>query len=117
MKVEIDGKEISFGFGLYFLGKAQGVLGLELVELLASLKTRADIVDLMYVSAKTEAYLDDKIFVYSKRDWVDLFINDTAEVKVITDWEVEFVKSVQGLFNLKQEDTESETNLTVEKKK
>jgi hypothetical protein len=108
MKVDINGKQIKFGFGLYFLGKAQSHFNKDLGSLLTGLKNRVDIVDLMYVSAKSEAYLDDEPFEYTKREWVKLFIDDNVSDDTITQWETKFAESIKGLIPILDEDKNDE---------
>ena len=101
MKLEYKGQELSFEFGLHFLGKAQSALGyLDFNELLKNIKSRADIVDLMYVSAKDSAFLDDKPFNITKREWVNAFESDEIQSNKIVEWEGLFVESINGIFGL-----------------
>ena len=60
MTIKINGKDIKFGFGLYFIGKAQSEKDTDLQGLLKSIKTVSDVIDLMYIDAKTEASPDLK---------------------------------------------------------
>lgn len=102
-------QEIGFSFGLYFLGKAQGFLGVsDFNELIQSLKTRADIVDMMYVSAKTYAKRKGQPFNVTLDEWVTSFEADEIQVDNITKWESLFVESVNGVFGLNKESEESE---------
>lgn len=73
MKESINGNEISFGYGLYFLGKAQKEYDTDLNGLLKSLVKNpiADMVDLMYYSAKCEAELDEVKLPITKRQLLE----------------------------------------------
>lgn len=96
---------LNFEFGLHFLGKAQSALGYsDFNELLQNIKTRADIVDLMFISAKDAAYLDDKTFNITKREWVTAFESNEIEVEKVTEWENKFVESINGIFKLPKEE-------------
>lgn len=103
MVVNIKGKDIKFGFGLYFLGKAMKDQNTDLQGILNSISKNpiADMVDLMYFSAKCEAELDDVKLQISKRD----FLEHLEEVKdfqntegILAKWANAFVESIKGNF-------------------
>ena len=105
MTLEYKGKEIGFSFGLYFLGKAQGFLGVsDFNELIQSLKTRADIVDMMYISAKTYAKRKEQYFNVTLDEWVTSFESDEISVDKITEWESLFVEKINDVFGLSKEE-------------
>lgn len=100
-------QEIGFSFGLYFLGKAQGFFGVsDFNELIQSLKTRADIVDMMYMSAKTYAKRKEQSFNITLDEWVTSFEANEIEVDKITEWESLFVEKINDVFGLTKEEEE-----------
>ena len=77
MKADINGKEIGFSHGLYFIGKAQKELGKDLFELVDELgkNTLSFLPDLMYLSIKVDAELDDKQPLIKKREFIEYLEN------------------------------------------
>ena len=107
MTLEYKEQNLGFEFGLYFLGKAQGFLGYsDFNELLQSLKTRADIVELMYVSAMTYAKIEKKPFDISLRDWINAFESNEIEATKITEFEGLFVESIEGAFGIEKDNVD-----------
>lgn len=111
MIIKIKGYNIKFGFGLYFLGKAQKENNTDLNGLLKSLAKNpiADMVDLMYYSAKCEAELDDVKLQITKRD----LLNHLEEIKDfdntdghIAKWSSGLMESIKG--NFLPENTETD---------
>lgn len=121
MKLSIKGNDIKFGYGLYFLGKAQKELGTDLQGLLNSISKNpiSDVVDLMWLSAKLEAELDDVKLPISKRDFVTYleetkdFDNDNGNV---SNWVKGFMDTIKDNF-LPKEDAQEETEEADTKKK
>lgn len=120
MTINIDGNEIKFGFGLYFIGKAQSFFDTDLKGLLTRTKNNMDVAELMYISAKSEAFLDEKPFSYSIRDWISLFETDKVGNEVLTDWQTVFIDSIKGHFLPEDNTTDievvDEEEVTVKKK-
>lgn len=111
MVINIKGKEVKFGFGLYFLGKAQKHNDTDLNGLLQSLIKNpiADMVDLMYYSAKCEAELDDVELGISKRDFLEHLesVNDFTNTDgYLAKWSGNLVESIKGNF-LPEDDTKA----------
>ena len=73
MKADINGKEIGFSNGLYFIGKAQQELGKDLFQLVEELgkNTLSFLPDLMWLSIKVDAELDDKLPLITKREFIE----------------------------------------------
>ena len=73
MKANINGKEVGFSYGLYFIGKAQEETGKELYEIVNSLSKNALslIPDLMYLSISIDAQLDGKKPAITKREFIE----------------------------------------------
>jgi len=73
MKANIKGNEIGFSNGLYFIGKAQEELGKDLFQLVEALgnNTLSFLPDLMWLSIKVDAELDDKQPLISKREFIE----------------------------------------------
>ena len=94
MKAEINGKEIGFSNGLYFIGKAQRELGYDLFQLVEELgkNTLSFLPDLMWLSIRVDAELDDKQPAISKREFIEYLENskDLSDDKGIG---ARFVKS------------------------
>lgn len=103
MIVTIKGHNIKFGYGLYFLGKAMKQQDTDLQGLLSSISKNpiADIVDLMYFSAKCEAELDEVKLQITKRDFLD-YLEETNDFKndqgLIAMWANSFTESLKGNF-------------------
>ena len=98
MVINIKEHDIKFGFGLYFLGKAQSHNNVDLNGLLQGLKNNTDIIDLMFLSAKTEAYLDEIDFPLTRREFVEFFTTGKDSLKLIKEWELQFVEDIKGHF-------------------
>lgn len=103
MIIEINGHNIKFGFGLYFLGKAQKENDTDLGGLLQSIVKNpvADMVDLMYYSAKCEAELDDVKLAISKREFLEFLEanNDFQNTDgYLAEWSKKLVESVKVMF-------------------
>lgn len=103
MVVKINGHDIKFGFGLYFLGKAQKEQNTDLNGLLQSLVKNpiADMVDLMFYSAKCEAEIDEVELKITKRD----FLTHLEETKdfdntdgLLAQWSNKFIETIKGNF-------------------
>lgn len=107
MTINFKEHKIKFGFGLYFLGKAQSDKGVDLNGLLQGIKNNVDIIDLMYISAKTEAYLDEINLPFTRREFISYFEENRDFDKHIKEWELKFVESVKGHFLPKEEDSEN----------
>lgn len=109
MEVKINDKTVKFGYGLYFLGKAQKQWNTDLQGLLQSIVKNpiADMIDLMYFSAKCEAELDDVGISLTKREFVEHlekikdFHNDQG---VLATFVKGLVESIQGNFLPEQEE-------------
>jgi len=103
MTVTINGHDVKFGFGLYFLGKAQKEFNVDLNGLLNSLMINpiADMIDLMYYSAKCEAELDEVKLQVSKREFLT-FLEETKDFKktdgILAEWSNKFVDNIKGNF-------------------
>lgn len=103
MVLKIKGKDIRFGFGLYFLGKAQKENGTDLMGLLQSLQKNpiSDMVDLMYFSAKCEAELDEKELEITKREFLE-HLEETKDFHntdgVIARWSKGLMETISGNF-------------------
>ncbi len=103
MTINIKGHSVKFGVGLYFLGKAQKENDTDLGGLLQSIAKNpvADMVDLMYYSAKCEAELDDINIPISKRDFLE-FLEENDDFKNtdghLAKWSNDLVKSVKVMF-------------------
>lgn len=110
MTLEVKGNSIVFGFGLYFLGKAQSDKKTDLNGLLKGLVNNTDVIDLMYISAKTEAYLDEKDLSFNRREFIDLILSDENSLTLIEKWSNEFVESVKGHFLPQEESEDSKEN-------
>lgn len=104
MTIDFKEHKIKFGFGLYFLGKAQSDKGVDLNGLLQGIKNNVDIIDLMYISAKTEAYLDEVNLPFTRREFITHFEENSDFNKSIKDWELKFVESIKGHFLPSEED-------------
>jgi len=111
MTVDINGNPIKFGVGLYFLGKAQKEYNVNLAGLLSSLIKNpiADMVDLMYFSAKCEAEIDEVKLNISKREFIT-FLEQTKDFDntdgILAEWSGLFVKSIKGSFLPEIEDND-----------
>lgn len=118
MVKDIAGHNIKFGFGLYFLGKAQKKWQTDLDGLLKGLVKYpiANMVDLMWYSAQCEAELDGKELAISKRDFIT-FLEQTNDYQdeegYLATWSNQFVESVKGVFGI---DAEQEIEEDVKKK-
>ena len=108
MKADINGKEIGFSNGLYFIGKAQQQLGKDLFQLVEELgkNTLSFLPDLMWLSIKVDAELDDKQPSITKREFneylensKDLSNNEGIGARFVS----EFSNSIKT--NLPQEET------------
>jgi len=103
MIIKIKGIDVKFSVGLYFLGKAQKEYNTDLQGLLNSLikNPLADMVDLMYYSAKCEAQLDDIEVPITKREFVS-YLEDSNDFQktdgVLAEWSKKFVESIRGNF-------------------
>lgn len=121
MILNIKGNDIKFGYGLYFLGKAQKENNTDLNGLLQSLVKNpiADMVDLMYYSAKCEAELDEVKLSISKRDLLDYLEqnNDFNNADgALSKWSAKLVESVKGLFTVNETETATKDEELVKKK-
>ena len=109
MKINIKGDDIKFGFGLYFLGRAQKERNQDLGELLNSVAKNplSDAVDLMWMSAKIEAELDEVTLPIKKRDFID-YLDETEDFKkndgLIATWANSFIETIKGNFLPEVED-------------
>jgi len=118
MILKIKDKDVKFGFGTYYLGKALKENNTDISGLLESISKNpiADMVDLMYFSAKCEAELDDVKVPITKREFVD-FLEETKDFKnddgVLSKWSKALIESIRGNF-LPEED--KEVNEVAEKK-
>ena len=119
MIANIKGHSIKFGYGLYFLGKAQKEHNTDLQGLLQSLLKNpiADMVDLMYYSAKCEAELDEVNLKITKRE----FLTHLEETKDFDDtngllakWSNSLVGTIKG--NFLPEESEDKIDSDAEKK-
>jgi len=120
MVLQIKGHDIKFGFGLYFLGKAQKEYHTDLNGILQSLIKNpiSDMVDLMFFSAKCEAELDDINLPISKRDFLNYLEenNDFDNLNgALSKWSQNFVETIKGNF-LPQQEEEKEVEEETEKK-
>ena len=103
MLINIKGKDVKFGFGLYFLGKAMKNQDTDLQGILTSISKHpiADMVDLMYFSAKCEAELDNVELQISKRDFLE-HLEATNDFKntdgLLAEWANKFTESLKGNF-------------------
>lgn len=114
MKFEINGQEIGFSHGLYFIGKAQEVFKKDLFELVGTLgsNTLSFLPDLMYLSLKVDAELDDKEPKISKREFIEWIetTKDLANDKGLgAKFVSEFTKSIKS--NLPEEKVEAEEDV------
>lgn len=120
MRIEISGKEILLGHGLYFLGKAQKKYDTDLMGLLENIKKNpiADCVDLMYYSAECEAELDGHNIEITKREFLE-HLEKTDAFKsmdgILSSWVQELINSIKGHFL--PEDVETEVKAVKGKKK
>lgn len=111
MIAEINGKKVKFGFGLYFLGKAQKKFNTDLNGLLKSLIKNpiADMVDLMYYSAVTEAELDEVELTITKREFLE-YLEKTKDFQdfdgILAKWSGGLVESIKGNFLPDEEPSE-----------
>ena len=73
MKADINGKQIGFSKGLYFIGKAQQELGKDLFQLVEELgkNTLSFLPDLMWLSIKVDAELDGNLPQITKREFIE----------------------------------------------
>lgn len=73
MIAEIKGKKVKFTVGLYFLGEAQAELNMNIDELIRAVINNPSkyLLDLMFISARVEAELDEKPCPITKRDLVE----------------------------------------------
>ena len=94
MKAEINGKEIGFSNGLYFIGKVQRELGYDLFQLVDELgkNTLSFLPDLMWISIKVDAELDDKLPAISKREFIE-YLETTQDLSKNEGVGARFVKS------------------------
>lgn len=103
MVVKINGHDIKFGFGLYFLGKAQKEQNTDLSGLLQSLVKNpiADMVDLMFYSAKCEAEIDEVELKITKREFLT-HLEQTKDFDntdgVLAQWSNKFIETIKGNF-------------------
>lgn len=103
MVLKIKEKDVKFGFGLYFLGKAMKERDTDLKGLLESLSKNpiVDMVDLMYFSAKCEAELDEVGISITKREFLEhLEITDDFQNTegLLAKWSNMFLESIKGNF-------------------
>lgn len=101
--IRIKEVDIKFGFGLYFLGKAQKERDTDLSGLLQSLAKNpvADTVDLMYLSAVVEAELDGVKLQLTKREFLDYLesIEDFKNTEgIIAQWSKGLMETIKGNF-------------------
>lgn len=121
MTININDKNIKFGFGLYFLGKAQKENNTDLFGLLQSIVRNpvSDMVDLMYFSAKCEAELDEVELLITKRELLD-FLEENNDFKnvdgYLSKWSKKLLGTIEGNF-IPKEDEEDTDDKTVSKKK
>lgn len=113
MVVEINKHQIRFGFGLYFLGKAQKEKNTNIIGLLQSIINNpiADSVDLMFYSAKCEAELDEIKLPIKKRDFVEFLESKKDfddENGILAQWSNGFVESIKGNFLPDENEKEGE---------
>lgn len=103
MVLKINGQDVKFGFGLYFLGKAQKEQNTDLNGLLQSLVKNpiSDMVDLMFYSAKCEAEIDEVELKITKRQ----FLTHLEETKdfdntdgLLARWSNKFIETIKGNF-------------------
>jgi len=103
MEVTINDKKVRFGYGLYFLGKAQKQWDTDLQGLLESIVKNpiADVIDLMYFSAKCEAELDEIGVSITKREFIE-YLESTGDFQkedgVLAKYIKGLVESVKGNF-------------------
>ena len=73
MKATINGKEVGFSYGLYFLGKAQEATDKDLFHIVQHLGQNAlsFLPDLMYLSMEVDAQLDGNELQLSKREFIE----------------------------------------------
>lgn len=120
MKVKIKDKEVKIGYGLYFLGVAQKELNTDLNGLLQGLIKYpiSEMVDLLWLSIKCEASLDEVELPIKKRDLVE-HLQDTKDFEdedgILAKFSNNFVKSIRGSF-IGEEEGESSEEETPEKK-
>jgi hypothetical protein len=113
MVLKIKGKDIKFGFGLYFLGKAQKENSTDLRGLLESLSKNpiADMVDLMYYSAKCEAELDEVKLDLTKREFLE-HLEETKDFQntdgLISQWSKGLMETIRGNFLPESKEEEGE---------
>ena len=69
----IDGKDINFSYGLYFIGKAREKTGKDISEVFTGIQANphSELVDLMYLSIEVDASLDGKKPPLTKREFVE----------------------------------------------
>jgi hypothetical protein len=113
MIIDINGHDIKFGFGLYFLGKAQKEQNTDLSGLLQSLVKNpiADMVDLMFFSAKCEADLDEVKLQITKREFLDFLESNNDFQKTdgyLAQWSTKLVDSVKIMFSENENVVENE---------
>ena len=113
MKLIIDGKEVNFTFGLYFLGKAQKEFKTDMHGLLNGIVENplADITDLMYFSLKCNAEIDEIEVPFTKRFFVEYLENNKEYAKedgIIKKWADAFIESIRGHFLPKEKEVEAE---------
>lgn len=119
MNLKIKEHDIKFGFGLYFLGKAQKIRNEDLGELLRSIAQNplADVVDLMWLSAEVEAELDEVELSIKKRDFVN-YLEEVEDFKndkgIIAQWSTKLIGTIKG--NFLPEDNGNEKEDTSKKK-
>lgn len=109
MVLEINNKEVSFGYGLYFLGKAIKKNDTDLSGLLQSLVKNplSDMVDLMFFSAQCEAEIDGVDLNITKREFL-VFLDSTDDFKhldgALAKWSKKLLETIQGSFTVDNED-------------
>jgi hypothetical protein len=118
MTLEINDKSVKFGFGLYFLGKAQKKFNTDLQGLLSSIVKNplSDIVDLMYYSIVVESELDELEAPITKREFITYLesVNDYGNTDgLLAKWSNKFIESIKG--NFLPEGTEKEEDAVKKK--
>lgn len=111
MVININGKDVGFSYGLYFLGKAMKQKNVDLNELLTGLlkNVLSEAVDLMYYSAVCEAEIDGVEVPITKREFLNYlekekdFLNSSG---AIAKWSKGLTETISG--NFLPENTESE---------
>ena len=108
MKIKLEGKDIFFGFGLHFLGRVHSEMGMHPLFVTAKIKSNTDIVDLMYISARSEHFLDDRLFPFTKRDFIEKMLEDPKLEEHISEFWGHYQKTVQVEFLDKLQEAQDE---------